>query len=463
MRNEQTYRESLVTPMLALLVRTPWHGPAMLVVLALLLAIAQPVRAATGIAGLPIEVQQELLGTELNTRIQSNDHAGVLEVAKQIRGLDSAIPDSLLFVEARALFQMGRALEARDRLVAYLGRTGRSGRFYDAATALLIDVKEPAAEEERERAIEKQRRDAELAEARAKANLLRARETQNLLHQLGFRLSRDDGTLDQATREAIAVFQVRRNLTVNAEVTDELLTQLRRETPRDHRCDALAFAPKSALDPEPPLSAINPATAVDACNIALRESPDLIRFQIQYARALLAADKGRDALSAARAAANKGYPRAITLLGEIYETGQLDERGKPDYDRALAAYQLAAEQDYPEAQRRIGYYYEKGHSVTRSNTSAFEWYLAAANQGYAPAMVTVGRWLTAGKGAKRNYDNALVWLKRAAEGGSGEANYAIGEMYERGRGVKRNKGEAKVWYDKAERLGYSNETAQRRR
>lgn len=77
---------------------------------------------------LPLDVQVDLLMTELSRLLKVDDNQGIIELIPRIRSLDIEIPDALYFLEARALFRTGDALGARDRLVVYLANTGRDGR-----------------------------------------------------------------------------------------------------------------------------------------------------------------------------------------------------------------------------------------------------------------------------------------------------------------------------------------------
>jgi len=73
---------------------------------------------------LSIDLQVELLMTELTNLLKVDDNRRVVELIPKIRALDVAIPDSLYFLEARALYRTGNALDSRDRLIVYLAKTG---------------------------------------------------------------------------------------------------------------------------------------------------------------------------------------------------------------------------------------------------------------------------------------------------------------------------------------------------
>ena len=408
---------------------------------------------------LPIDVQIDLLTKRLAILVEREDYAGIVALVPQFRLLDIDIPDTLYILEARALFHTDDPLAARDRLNAYLANTGRQGKYYEQATDLLLEVKESAEQKERQLRAEATQRRAELAQEASRATVLRIREAKRRLHQLGFWLELDSAELDRASREAIAIYQVRRDLAVNADVTDELLEKLYSEVPDSHECDVLVFKPDTPLDWERPIAKIFGDSAIPGCNEALRRYPDVVRFQIQYARALLSVGRNQDALLAVQQAADKGYPRALTLIGWMHEYGRLSDNGRPNYDQALLQYLAAAEKDYPEAQLKIGSLYSAGSGVTRSAAIALEWYRKAAEQGYAPAQVAMGLLLENGRGVKRNYAQALEWYRRGAESDYAQAQFLAGRIYERGRGVKRDKTIAMDWYTKAAGHGYADAIA----
>ena len=75
--------------------------------------------------------------------------------------------------------------------------------------------------------------------------------------------------------------------------------------------------------------------------------------------------------------AERGYPRAQTILAFLYQYG----RGVPqNYVIAAHWYECAAEQGDPAAQYQLGLMFDKGHGVPRSSVIAFKWLnLAAAH------------------------------------------------------------------------------------
>lgn len=398
-------------------------------------------------------MQVDLLMTELSSLLRVDDNQGIIELIPKIRALDIEIPDSLNFLEARALFRTGRALAARDRLLAYLANTGREGKYYQQASELLLKVKQEAAIQEQRQAMEIEAEEERKRQSALKAQILKTRESQRFLHAVGFPLE-VTGELNKATREAIAVYQVRQDLQVNGLVTDELLSTLKAAVPDTHNCDALAAYSTGPDNWGIPISEIAANAAIPTCNDALRKYPDTVRFQIQYARALVAASRTEDAMNAIESAARLGYPAAETLIGMIHEAGLLSGKGKPDYVNAHRWYKFASDEGYPDAQQKMGFLYQKGLGVRRAEDVAVEWYHKAAAQGYAPAQVDLGLMFAAGRGVKRNYLTAIEWFTRAANVGYAAGQFYLGDMYEKGRGVKRDRSTAKSWYRKAGNQGH---------
>jgi len=73
--------------------------------------------------------------------------------------------------------------------------------------------------------------------------------------------------------------------------------------------------------------------------------------------------------------AERGVPRAQTILGFLYQYG----RGVPqNYVVAAQWYEYAAEQGDPAAQYQLGLMFDKGHGVPRSSVIAYKWLSLAA-------------------------------------------------------------------------------------
>lgn len=436
-------------------------GPLLSLVVGLLLTLGSaPSRAESSAISenLPLDVQVDLLMTELTRLLQVDDNKGIMELIPRIRSLDIDIPDSLYFLEARALYRTGEALAARDRLLAYIANTGRDGRYYSQATELLLAVKEEADKQEAQRKEAERLRRDELARSEEKARNLKIREAQRLLEQLGFPMA-ESGDFDKPTREALAVFQIRRDLGVNGDITDETLERLKSDVPDEDNCDALARYPRKPTEFGLDIPMIASQAAIPACNEALRNSPDVVRFQIQYGRALLAANRTDDAMNALEPSARLGYPAAETAIAWMHEAGMLSGKGKPDHVNALRWYRLAAEDAYAPALFAIGRFTDAGlGGIKRSDTESLTWYRQAAAIGYPPAQTELGKKYLNGQGVKRNYQTALEWLNQAAELNYPDALFTLGYMYERGQGMKKDRATAVSWYRRAKDQGHAEAT-----
>ncbi len=406
-------------------------------------------------AELPLEVRIDLLREQLAEQLKNDNNQGIVDLIPQFRALGLAIPDNLYFLEGRALFRLGRALEAQDRLVYYLQNTGREGTYYEEAAELLLAVKEQAQIQAKVREEEERRRREELERRAEKARMLRIREAQRNLYALGFRQSVESGILTKPTREALAIYQIRRDLPVSGDVTDETLNLLKSEVPDNHTCDTLAGYSREPSQSGIPLDDIAATAAIPACNEALRNYPEVIRFQVQYARALVAGGRIEDAKNGIDAAIDKEYPEAEMLMGLMHQRGHLDPRGRGDSGAAMTWFRQAAEKSYAPAQQAIGQMYLAGTSPEgRSYDQAFEWFSKAAELGFAPAQTSLGQAYVAGRGVARDYTTALEWFNVAAQNEYAPAEYEIGQMYERGRGVKRDRNMARVWYRRASDRGH---------
>ncbi|MBI4120679.1 MAG: sel1 repeat family protein [Parcubacteria group bacterium] len=115
-----------------------------------------------------------------------------------------------------------------------------------------------------------------------------------------------------------------------------------------HACDTLAGNP---LDPGRvgngvPTALMNPATAIPACEEAVRLYPNELRFQFQLGRAYRQANRVADALRLYTAAAEKGYAGAQNSLGVMYARGD----GIPkDCTKAAFYFEKASAQGYSAA------------------------------------------------------------------------------------------------------------------
>jgi len=436
--------------------------PFLMAILLLALAGSLDAIGQTNVSeDLPIEVQRDLLNSDLQRALREGDNEGISTLIRRMRSLDMDLHDNLYFFEARALFLTGNALGSRDQLLVYLANTGREGRYYQQATELLLTVKDDAERQEaeqrkqqideRQQVAEERQHLREISRGTEADYTTRVKEAQLLLYELGFILAGDNGQLSTPTREAIAVYQVRRNLQVNAELTDETLEKLRSEVPQSHTCDTLAGYPRSPKEWRVTLNNIPGQVALTNCQEALGSYPQVIRFQIQTARAMLTQKRYAEATRLVNPAAEAGYPPAQMVMGTILEVQGNNGGESEDVEAAFSWYLRAAEASYPPAQVRVGFFHERGlGGLRRSEIDALTWYVRSSDQGYPPGLVIVGdRYMTGSGGVKRNYEVAAEKFSQAAEAGYADAQFLLGELYEKGRGVRKDKTAAIMWYQRA--------------
>jgi len=271
-----------------------------------------------------------------------------------------------------------------------------------------------------------------------------------------------------------------------SEPSDSLRRDLQTE------CDRLAASPvddqrpRGVVGVQPGQIDIVPALA--ACDAAMRDFPDIVRFAYQagriagqqkdFARARelyeRAASKGSIASAnnlgalynegngvpkdygVARSwfekAANGGFPRAMANLGRLYQNGQ---SVPADPAEARKWYQKAAAANDPVGLNALGYLYEKGIGVPKDFAQARKWYNKAVAQGSTGALVNIGNLYRDGNGVAQDYAEARRWYDRAAN--SAEPNAMgfnnIGAMYANGQGTPKDFTEARTWYEKATALG----------
>ena len=402
---------------------------------------------------LPVEVQSDLLLAELTRLIGVDDHVGIIDLIPQIRALGIEIPSALYFLEARSLNETGNALRAQNSLLRYLSEAGREGRYYQEATDLLLALRSKAEAEAQALEFQQKKEQREQAAAIDRAETLKVREVQSLLFQIGFPKTPQSGELDTATREAIAVFQVRDGLEVTSLVNQTTRNSLRASVPDAHECDELAGIAETPSVQSVGISQIDYLKAVPVCNNAIRDFPRVIRFQIQYARALLAAGRHSDAVAELSVALEAGYGAAFLTIALVHESGGLTEKGKPDFESAQRWLIKAAEENHFEAQLLLARYLEQGLSDNRKNVGeAIRWIKAAADQEHPPAQKELGDRYKTGRGLNRDYTVAADWYRKAADQSHPLATYELAELYYRGRGVEKDRVRALEFYEKAAAL-----------
>ncbi|KAI3976962.1 hypothetical protein MKX01_008820 [Papaver californicum] len=135
-------------------------------------------------------------------------------------------------------------------------------------------------------------------------------------------------------------------------------------------------------------------------------------------------------------AVEKGEPRSMELLGEIYARGAGVER---NYTKALEWLTLASKQQHFSAYNGMGYLYVKGYGVEeKNNTKAKEYFEKAADNEEAGGHYNLGVLYLKGIGVEENVNLALKYFITAANAGQPKAYYQLARMFQYGKGLKQN-------------------------
>jgi tetratricopeptide (TPR) repeat protein len=227
---------------------------------------------------------------------------------------------------------------------------------------------------------------------------------------------------------------------------------LRRDLITD--CDRLAGMPYDTGHarslPGIEVDKIDIAAATKACNDAIAQYPDVMRFTFEAGRVAMARKDFAEARRLFEKAADAGYAMAMNNIGGLYEGGD----GVPrDYAKAARWYGKAAAAGEPIAMIDLGWQYETGHGVSKDYAEAVRLYEAAAKAGVPAGMNNLGLLYMYGKGVARDYDEARRLFEQGAALGCAACMNDLGALYNEGDGVRRDVKVARQWFEKAAALG----------
>ncbi|GAU12794.1 hypothetical protein TSUD_72800 [Trifolium subterraneum] len=135
-------------------------------------------------------------------------------------------------------------------------------------------------------------------------------------------------------------------------------------------------------------------------------------------------------------AVEKGEPRSMELLGEIYARGAGVER---NYTKAFEWLTLASKHHLYSAYNGIGYLYVKGYGVDSKNyTKAKEYFEKAADNDEVGGHYNLGVMYLKGIGVKRDVKLACKFFIVAANHGQPKAFYQLAKIFHLGVGFKKN-------------------------
>jgi TPR repeat protein len=219
-------------------------------------------------------------------------------------------------------------------------------------------------------------------------------------------------------------------------------------------CDRLAAMPSDTRHPPSlpgvELDKVNVAAATAACNEAMQQYPDVMRFAFEAGRvAQLRKDfvQARDLYEKAFAG---GYAMAANGLGNLYSDG---EGVRKDMVQASQWYKKAADGGEPAGMIALAYLYQTGSGVAKNCPEAIRLYDTAGKAGLSAAINDMGLLYYGGVCVQRDYAVARSWFERAIALGDGQAMNNMGDIYNGGHGVPRNTKLVREWFEKSAALG----------
>ena len=135
----------------------------------------------------------------------------------------------------------------------------------------------------------------------------------------------------------------------------------------------------------------------------------------------------------------KGDPKAMTLLGELYSDGLGVGR---DDNQAAEWYKRASERGDREAMFALAVFRMTGRAGPRQQRRAAKLFEAAAKLGHAVAACNLGLLYLEGQLFPQDFVRAAQLFRTAADAGNPEAQYALATLYMEGRGVPKDQREA---------------------
>ncbi|CAI8596324.1 unnamed protein product [Vicia faba] len=135
--------------------------------------------------------------------------------------------------------------------------------------------------------------------------------------------------------------------------------------------------------------------------------------------------------------AQKGNAAAMYKVGLFYYFGL---RGlRRDHSKALSWFLKAVEKGEPRSMELLGEIYARGAGVERNYTKAFEWLTLASKHHLYSAYNGIGYLYVKGYGVdSKNYTKAKEYFEKAAENDEVGGHYNLGVMFLKGIGVKRD-------------------------
>jgi len=219
-------------------------------------------------------------------------------------------------------------------------------------------------------------------------------------------------------------------------------------------CDRLAAMPSdTGHSPELKgidIDKIDIPSAMLACNEAMKQYPDVMRFAFEAGRIAHARKDYVQARTLYEKAFTGGYAEAANGLGNLYSEGQDVPK---DMAQAAQWYKKASDAGEPAAMDALAWLYEIGSGVPKKCPEAIHLYDVSGKLGLSSSINNMGLMYFKGSCVQRDYAEARHWFEQAVALGDGQAMNNMGTLYSDGRGVPRNTRTAREWFEKAAALG----------
>lgn len=202
-------------------------------------------------------------------------------------------------------------------------------------------------------------------------------------------------------------------------------------------CERLATVPAdataSARGVDMATLAVHASEAVEACQRAVTERPEIPHYLALLARATFASGHFDAAVALYRKAADAGDARAMVSLGLLMESGG---HVRKDVKGAYTLYEKAAARGNADGAINLGFALAQGLGIAKDVPRAFSLFQQASQVGSARATYDLATLISAGVGGKSS--EALDLFERAASLGEPKGDRAAAVLLDEGRGVPRD-------------------------
>lgn len=186
------------------------------------------------------------------------------------------------------------------------------------------------------------------------------------------------------------------------------------------------------------------------CDVStfLSENVD-VKLIYQLAYRAYEKDRFDSAYRLAELAAEYNYPRAIHLIGTLYDPSLKGVGSRKNPRLALEWYEKGSELGWASSQLNAARFYKQGEIVDKDLGRYHELILASANGGNVNATYLLGESYERGVGVPIDLGMALKYYKEAAKYGDADALYNVAVFYTRGRSVPVDYCKAVHYYTRA--------------